>query len=206
MKLFLSSLSIPHPKAYKALFEDKKNVRVALICNAWGSYETDKSKPFINAIIGIFMKMDIQIEILDLLDYIDRQEKLDELLSGFDGVWITGGNTYYLNWTIHQAGLDAIILKHCRNGLVYGGESAGAIVAGPTLKHFETLDNPEDAPMVLLDGMKLTDTVVVPHFDNPKYGKKTKYIVAQLRAEGFKVLPLNDNQALVVDGGCLKVL
>lgn len=169
-----------------------------MICNAWGVYSPEKSEPYIRAIKDLFTAMDMIVEVIDLLDYSQRQDRLDDTLSKYDGIWITGGNTYYLNWTIHQAGLQNVIRKHCERGLVYGGESAGAIVAGPTIDHFQAIDNPAEAPTIILEGLSLTDVVVVPHYDSQKYGEQLTRIYAELQETSANVVRLNDNQALVI--------
>lgn len=199
MKLYLSSLGIPNPQAYLSLFAEKQSPKVALVTNAWGAYPAEKAKPYINGIKAQFKTMGITLEPLDLLEYTDKQDKLETRLSSFDGMWVTGGNVYYLNWAIHQSGLHKSIHKLCSNGFVYGGESAGAIVAGPTLDHFQTLDDPNEAPEVILEGMKLTDVVIVPHKDSPKYGEKLEQVRLQLEKDGYKTQALTDAQVLVVD-------
>lgn len=198
MKLFLSSLSIPNVDAYRSLFDDIASPRIAMICNAWGVYSPEKSAPYIQATKELFAKMHMTVDVIDLLEYSQKQSMLDSLLSKYDGIWVTGGNGYYLNWAIHQSGLYNIINKHCDRGLVYGGESAGAIVAGPSLDHFQAIDDPNEAPKVILSGMGLTNVVIVPHYDNQKYGNKITKIYQEVRAAGSNAVHLNDNQALVI--------
>lgn len=199
MKLFLSSLSIPNTDVYRSLFGDIQQPRIAMICNAWGVYSPEKSEPYIRANMGLFTELDMSVEIIDLLEYANKQSDLDDTLSKYDGIWVTGGNTYYLNWAIHQSGLQNIIHKHCDRGLVYGGESAGAVVVGPTLDHFQAMDDPTEAPAVILEGMSLTDVVVVPHSDSEKYSEEVEGIYQALQGAGEDVVRLNDSQALVID-------
>lgn len=204
MKLFLSSLSIPSKNEYIKLFDNTLTPKVAVITNAWGTYDTERSQPYINAILALLQDMNIVAERIDLLDYVDSKEALDSLLNDFDGIWMTGGNSYYLNWCIHQSGFDKIIRKHCERGLVYGGESAGAIIAGPTLDHFQSMDNPDDAPQMILDGLRLTDIVIIPHADNLKYGEVLTDIKASLDRDGFETLVLTDGEAVIINGGNIK--
>lgn len=206
MKLYLSSLSIPEPKAYLELYGKRQNIHVAIVTNAWGVYPHEKSKPYIDNIVNLFMKIGVHAEHLDLLEYQGEQNKLAERLSGFDGMWVTGGNSYYLNWAIHKAGLQNIIHKLCDDGFIYGGESAGAIVAGPTLNYFQAADDPNEAPSVILEGMKLTDTVIVPHVSNPKYSDVMQNIMSQLQQSGYSTVSLIDGQALVIDEDIKTVL
>ena len=75
-----------------------------------------------------------------------------------------GGNTFYLNHKIHKTGFDELIKAALANGLVYGGTSAGAVVAEPTLHGVEFIDNPKDAPQVIWEGLGLVDFGIVPHW------------------------------------------
>ena len=171
-----------------------------MIYNAGGADSATTSAPYIRANRDMFAEMGMTVDVIDLLDYTDMHDNLDDTLSKYDGLWVTGGNTYYLNWAIHQSGLQNIIRKHCERGLVYGGESAGAIVAGPNIDHFQAIDEPSEAPTVILEGMSLTEIVVVPHFDSQKYSDGIKRIDQALRETDATVVRLNDDQALVIDG------
>lgn len=198
MKLFLSSLAIPNKQEYAKLFGGIRSPKLAVIANAWGTYDNEKSKPYIDAILSLFKDMEITASRINLLDYTNNPKGLDNLLNDFDGVWITGGNSYYLNWCVRQSGFDKIIRKHCERGLVYGGESAGAIIAGPTLDYFQSMDNPNDAPELILDGLRLTNIVVIPHADNVKYKKVLKSIELSLSDDGFNTMTIADNEAIIV--------
>jgi peptidase E len=103
-------------------------------------------------------------------------------------------------------GADKLIIELAKSGKVYGGGSAGAVVAGPTLRHFETADDPHDAPEVIWEGLGLTDSVVVPHMDNVKFQEVIHGIRDRLIADGNKVVPLTDAQALVINGDTQKVI
>lgn len=206
MKLFLSSVAIPDKVAYANLFDSIEKPRIGIVANAWGVYDSERSKPYIDAIESLFKEMNMFAERIDLLDFAGKKDELDKRLSQFDGIWITGGNSYYLNWCVHQSGFHEIIEKHCKRGLVYGGESAGAILAGPTLNNFQAMDNPADAPEVILDGLNLTNIVVVPHADNKKYVDKLTQIKDALVQDGFETVALNDSEALVfIEGRYYKV-
>jgi dipeptidase E len=54
--------------------------------------------------------------------------------------------------------------------------------------------------------MHFTDTVVVPHMDNAKYGSIVAAINDKLKSDGFKTAPLGDTQALIIDGKSERVL
>jgi dipeptidase E len=199
MKLYLSSLAIQNPRAYKALFGGVRNPKVAIVANAWGVSSPEESEPYIDMIKDQYKRMGITATQIDLLGYQNQHDELRADLSTYNGVWVTGGNTYYLNWVIHQCGFQNLIRDLCKSGFVYGGESAGAIVAGPTLRHFQAVDKPSEAPEIILEGMGLTNTVIVPHANSPEDGAAMKRIAAQLRQDGYEVALLADGQELIID-------
>lgn len=94
--------------------------------------------------------------------------------------------------------LTKIIIELVKNGTVYGGDSAGAIIAGPTINYFQPADSPEKSPKIILDGLSLVDVVIVPHADHSKYAPIMKDIKINLTEAGYKTKSLNDSDSLVI--------
>lgn len=107
---------------------------------------------------------------LDLRDYFGRAAALDRDLAGVGLVWAVGGNAFLLRRALRQSGLDAILARRlAEDSLAYGGWSAGACVAGSTLRGLHLMDEPEAlAPGydrdIVWEGMGLVDFAIVPHF------------------------------------------
>lgn len=180
----------------KLVGKDPKDIKLALIENAADVYDDD-STDWVDENREAIKACGYQVEIVDLRKYRVDPRGLEETLSEKDAIWLGGGNTYYLRWILKDTGADKIIVDLIKQGKVYGGGSAGAIVAGPTLKYFEDADDPNDSPEVILDGLHLTETVVVPHVGNEKYGDVMAKIEPLLQAEGFNTIAITDEQAWV---------
>jgi dipeptidase E len=207
MKLFLASLAISDSQAVELaalVGKNQSDIKLALIENA--ADVGPNPKPWVAENRAAIQSHDFDVEIIDLREYRGRPDELKAKLATKDIIWLGGGNTYYLRWLLHDTGADRIITELVHQGTVYGGGSAGAVVAGPTLKHFETADDPGDAPKVIFEGLHFTDSVVVPHYDNQKFAGIIHGIHDALVADGYKAVPLTDAQALVVDGDQEKVL
>lgn len=107
---------------------------------------------------------------LDLRDYFGKSEALERDLAGVGLVWAVGGNAFLLRRALRQSGLDDILARRlAADSLVYGGWSAGACVAGSTLRGLHLMDDPRALapgydPEVVWEGMGLVDFAVVPHF------------------------------------------
>jgi dipeptidase E len=109
-------------------------------------------------------------EELDLRRYFDQPARLAEKLAGFDLVWVVGGNVFVLRRAMRQSGFDRLIVEMLdRDDIVYGGFSAGAVVATPSLDGIDLMDDPAEVPAgytpeVIWDGLGLIDHAIVPHY------------------------------------------
>jgi dipeptidase E len=207
MKLFLASLAINDQQAVelaKLVGKDQKDIKLALIENAADGEAGPKKWVAQNR--EMIQSHAFEVEVIDLNQYRGKADELSAKLSSKDVIWCGGGNTYYLRWLLKDVGADKIIPKLVKQGKVYGGGSAGAIVAGPTLKHFETADNIDAAPELIMEGLGFTDSVVVPHMDNAKFTTIIHDINDRLKADGYKTVPLGDAQTLVIAGDEQRVI
>ncbi|HEY8998691.1 MAG TPA: Type 1 glutamine amidotransferase-like domain-containing protein [Candidatus Saccharimonadales bacterium] len=208
VKLLLSSVSLNAMQA-QALAElagkQPHDLKVALITNGADPYGTPTPEWALKN-HEVFGSSGFQVETVDLRKFRGKLPDLEKLLTSQDVLWFGGGNTFYLRWLLKEVGADKLVVGLAESGKVYGGDSAGAILAGPTLKYFEAADDPHAAPELIKDGLHLTEFVVVPHMDNEKYGAIVQQINEQLKADKLTTVPLNDGQALVVNGSARIVL
>lgn len=185
--------------------QNPHDITIGLIENA--AYGEPGKKPWLYENRAAVQSHGFDVELVDLEDYRDKGGALKTKLEEKDVVWLGGGNTYYLRWVLMATGADDIIIELVKSGkLVYGGGSAGAIVAGPTIEFFDTADDPKTAPELILGGLSLTDFVIVPHYGNEKYGQILEDIEAKLKAAGYKTEAITDEQALVIDGDIKKII
>jgi dipeptidase E len=199
MKIYLSSNKIPDTKVFSELVgKPLTEVKLALIPNAKDNY-SEKLRSFkLSQAIAYFSSLGIKIVIVDLRDY-DNSVILKDALEPYDVIWGYGGNTFCLRYEMKRSGFDEAIRLLVAEGKVYGGESAGAIVASRTLRGTEMADVPEAAEEVVWDGIGLVDMIVVPHADGAQFADYVIKIRDLYKNEDGYV-ELNDNQALVIDG------
>ncbi len=207
MKLFLYSFNVVDKQltALTRLVGKKpKGITVACIENA-----ADVVGPLKDRLPGFrtpLQEHGYQLEQVDLRDWQSKRERLREKLESKDVIWLGGGNTFYLRWLLRETGADEIITGLVRNGKVYAGWSAGAIVAGPTLRYFDGMEDMKSVPEVIRDGLNLIDVVVVPHRDNDMFAKAAHEANESLSQVGFSTVFLADDQVYVVNGDERKVL
>jgi dipeptidase E len=146
------------------------------------------------------------VEVVDLRQWRSDRAGLQRKLASKDMFLLAGGNPFYLRWLLKVTGADEIITDLVAQGRVYVAASAAAVVAGPTLRHFENQDDPNAAEEVIWEGLRLTETVVVPHVDNADFGAGCREAGEKLRAEGYPTQHITDAQALLIDGETRRVI
>ncbi len=206
-KLFLSSVSISDAQSsefVKLIGKPRNTIKLALIENA--ADVEDGSERWVLSNRRKIESHGFNVELVNLKQFTNRRIELLEVLQTKHAIWLGGGNTFYLNWLLKTTRCDDIIKYLVGRGMIYGGGSAGAILAGPTLKYWETADDPNVVPEIGLDGLRLTELVVIPHTDNPKFEKITKDVNKKLIEGGFNTVPLKDDQALIIDGETIKII
>lgn len=200
MKLLLSSFG-PSPTHDAALAElagkPLGTIRVGYVENAYDVYDDETSLVEGRATL---QDKGYAFELVDLRDWRTDRAGLRALLERFDAFLLTGGNPFYLRSLMNVTGADEIITDLVARGTVYAGASAAAVVAGPTLRHFDELDDPAEAEELILDGLGLTEIVVAPHVDNPEFGAGCRKAGDLCERDGFTVQRVTDAQALVIDG------
>ena len=143
---------------------------------------------------------------LDLRDYFSDPRSVGHALDAIDLLWATGGNAFLLLRAIRQSGLE-VPLKHRldENSIVYGGWSAGACVAGATLKGVHLMDEPYAVadgydPDPEWEGMNLVDYTVIPHFESEHPEAKAAGTATEwLKARRIPFRALRDGESIIVD-------
>jgi dipeptidase E len=151
--------------------------------------------------------------IVDLRNYFGRRSGLQRVLSRHQVVWALGGNAFLLRRAMQASGFDLIIHDLLAEGLVYSGWSAGACVAGDSLRPIALMDEPEklaagypDAPPIW-KGIGLVPYTVIPHYrsEHPE-SDAAEAAVEWATANGYNHVALRDGEVIVSDGGELHVL
>ena len=136
------------------------------------------------------------IKILNLDRHISFQEVVD-----FDVIYVCGGNTFYLLKKVRETGFDKVVSEFVKTGKLYFGVSAGSILVCPSIDIASPFDE-NDVNLTDLTGLNLTDVIVSPH-----YKDEEKTIIDDFKKKSqYKVIPLTDNQALLVLGGKTKIM
>lgn len=197
MKLYLSSFRLGnHPERLTALLPP--SARVAVICNSIDTEDPAVRREKVAEEITWLTELGLRPEELDL------RFSTGEELAEYDGVWVRGGNVFVLRAALARSGADKILPELIRSErLVYAGYSAGPCVLAPSLRGLELCDDADAVDgEVIWDGLGILDHAFVPHLNSPGH-PETELLeqVAHLYdRSGVLYLPIQDGQALVVDG------
>lgn len=199
IKLYLSSYRVPASEELITLIAKKpEDTKLALVPNAQ-DYYAQRARDFkIQTVVDYFTGVGYGPEVVDLLDYTAAKD-IKQKLGAYNAVWVMGGNTFCLRYEMRRSGFEKVIADLLKDGLVYAGESAGAAVAGTSLKGIELADEPEFAEAVVWEGLNLTPHFILPHADNPAFAAANA-AARQIHGSGNTVVAIDDNQVLIVDG------
>ena len=196
VKLFLSSIRLPTKNEQAQLFGDKSPVVVTVVPNAWDVYPEEQQKTELENTLAQFKNLNYHASIMDLVT--SSSEQIKNKLTSSDFVWVMGGNSFYLNHLVRKSSFDSILRKALDEGLVYGGTSAGAVIAGHTLHGAENADDPNKAPEIIWEGMGLVDFGIVPHWGMEKYADALEKMRTDMQPYTSHVITLTNDQAIIV--------
>ncbi|CRK61878.1 hypothetical protein [Alloactinosynnema sp. L-07] len=214
MRLYLSSFRIGNrPDELLKLLRGGK--RTALILNA-DDYKSAEDR----AVSGEREFAELRSAGLDpfevdLREFFGQTERLREVLSGVDLIYVRGGSGFVLRRAFAHSGADVVIPELlAKDAVVYGGYSAGPCVLGPTLLG---IDGRIDLPDFVPDGYPPVETIwdclgvlpycIAPHYksDHPEteeISRTVEYYVENHQP----FIALRDGQVIVVDGSSTRVV
>ncbi len=205
MRLFLSSEDFGrHPEALVELAGE--NTKVAFVNNAKDAWPDEDRLEKTEEKKQGFHQLGFEVHELDLRGFFGQPGLLEDELKTFGMVWASGGNTFILRRAMKASGLDKILQKRLADdSLVYGGSSAGSIVATPSLHGTELGDNPREIPKhyskpIVWQGLGLVPFYIVPHFGSGWFGKEAGDMVAYLEKRKLPYKTLEDGQVIVIEG------
>ena len=197
MKLYLSSIGIPTPEELAALLgKSFDKTTVALIPNAKDYYSKRAWDFTINSRIEYMKSLGFNIETVDLKNYTEGSTLKDKL-SNYDLIWAMGGNTFMLRYEMQRSHFDEIIRDLLDQGIVYGGDSAGALVAGLSINGIEAADEPGFAEEVINNGTGIVPFSILPHTDNSEFLEVVPTFKELHQDE--EIIELSDSQAVIFE-------
>ena len=206
MKLYLASYDLGGvPTNLADLIGGDQSV--AIIANANDGLPQDQRAAGLANEIARLRAIDLHSEELDLRRYFDHTKSLEDDLGAYGAIWAMGGNAFVLRRAMRYSALDVLLPNLLRESrLTYGGYSAGAVVAGPTLHGIDLVDDPHEVPPsyqgnVVWSGLDLVPYRIAPHYrSRDRQTFQIELVVNYFVAHNAKYRTLSDGQAIVING------
>ena len=185
MKFYLSSYKLGNKIAKLKELIPAENKKVAYISNALDfSDDLARRKKSEQDDIEQLRELSLEVELVDLRDYFNQQNELEKKIAEFGVIWVRGGNLFVLRQAMKISGFDTILKNLVKKeGVLYGGYSAGICVLVPTLRGMDLMDDLsvkpyEDQSEIIWDGLGILDYSIVPHYksDHPETEKANKCV------------------------------
>lgn len=209
MKLFLCSLGITNtPYLEKLINKPSDQIKCGVIKNPMDLKPQDKREFLYNLVDEGFRRVGINKKDIDLKDYQDGTniKELSETIETLDMLWVTGGNVFYIRYLFEKLGLIDILKNALEKGVVYGGDSAGALLVCPTLNYLDKIDDVSQVPQVYYSGLNIIDFVPLPHWEDERFQPMLTEIKEKLEREGNKVVPYSNSQSIVIEDGSYQIV
>lgn len=145
MRLYLSSFDLgDQPQELVTLCGTGR--RAAIIMNALDNFPEPRSS-WRDRQTARLACLGFRVVELDLRDHFANASRLGAVLDDTDMIWVNGGNTFILRRAMKQSGFDRLLKEAlAQDRIVYAGFSAGSVIAAPSLKGLEIIDDPTDVP------------------------------------------------------------
>lgn len=188
------------------LFEDfaEQNIRTKEVLFIPTAANVEEYRDYVDEAKEAFAKMGFTLEILDVSKASEAEAKAK--IGAAQVLYVSGGNTFYLLCELKKKDLVTLIADRVRSGeLVYVGESAGAMIAAPSVEYAVMMDDAGDYEAAAQTGLDLVKFYPVVHYGEEPFVQSTAKI---LKAYGgkLKLTPINNAEAIAVHGDKFEIL
>jgi dipeptidase E len=206
MRLFLSSQNLGnYPGVLLELLGNNK--KLAFSENAKDDWLPDDRRKKLHEHREQFEKVGFDFTELDMRDFFDKTIELRTFLQDFGGIWLSGGNTFALRIAMQKSGLDTFLSGWVKQDkIVFGGSSAGSIIATPTLRGADWETDIENAKKMygkdslIWEGLNLVSYHFVPHVGSGWAAAETERMVDFMMENNLPYKALEDGQVILVNG------
>lgn len=159
---------------------------------------------FIDEGIEMLKSLGYELEIIDLSKF-DEDYLKDRFLKT-ECICISGGNTFYLLQELKKKNLVDVLFKRIKEGLLYIGESAGAIIMSKSIEYNQIMDDKSIASELdNYGGLNVFDHYVLPHIGEYPF-EETAQKTLDIYQDKIPLVPINNKEAILVDNNGYTVL
>ena len=108
----------------------------------------------------------------------EKKDKIIKILEATDLLYISGGNSFFLLQEIEKKDLKEVISEKISRGMIYVGESAGAIISAQDIGYSALMDDQSNAQHLKSTAeLGLISKYIVPHFGEIPFVESAQAIV-----------------------------
>lgn len=193
MKLFLTSYLAGTKKLVEEFLSELEPKVITFIPTA---ANVEEYRGYVGEAMTAFQEMGFQLRILDVEKY--EKNYLVESLKECKCLYVSGGNTFYLLQEFKRKGLCEIIKERVLEGMMYIGESAGAIIASKDIEYSQIMDDKNVAKeLVDYSALRLFEHFILPHNGEFPFVESTAQTIEKYK-DSLSLLPINNSQAVIV--------
>lgn len=151
---------------------------------------------YIDEGIEMLRSLGYELEIIDISKF--DEDYLKDRVSMTECICISGGNTFYLLQELKKKNLVDLLFKRIKEGLLYIGESAGAIIMSKSIEYNQIMDDKNIA--IDLDdymGVNVFDHYVLPHLGEYPF-EETAQKTLDTYQDKIPLVPINNHEAILV--------
>ena len=201
-QLFLCSYFAGVKDLFRQYASEKQLGKHVLFIPTAGNVE--EYRGYIDEALQTFADLGFQVEILDISSC-DRETAQTKIIQS-KLLYVSGGNTFYLLQELKKKQLLSLIREQIVDGMVYVGESAGAIITAKDIDYNKLMDDKGVATELHDTGaLNEVDFYVLPHVGEEPFVESAQSTLDTYNDQ-LNLLPLNNSQAVLVEGEEVKVL
>lgn len=207
MKLYLSSNKLGNEISKLKKLISKTNKKVAYIPNALDySNDSERRKNSEQTDIESLKELNLEVELVDLRNYFDKEEELKKTLDKKGIIFIRGGNVFVLRQAMKLSGFDNYIKKlNKKEDFLYIGYSAGTCILAPNLRGIDLMDDITQKPYgknleVIWKGLGVIDYLIVPHYKSDHHESEgADKSVEYLKKHNLPFKTLKDGEVIIIE-------
>lgn len=196
--VLLSSTSLTETQAREIVANtNSDSCSIALVENASDPYPSDE-RNFVYETREAIAAQGFQYDLVDLRSFQNSAGSLGAHLQSYSIIWFTGGSVNYLLALLTELRAQPVLRDLLHGGTTFIGSSAGAVVAGPTIKHFDRFEHHYKTKSGSHRGLNLIDAVPLPHYNNPKFQTEIRQTEIKLISDNFETLPVAEKEMVLI--------
>lgn len=179
----------------------KKNPKLLLIPTA--SNDSEMYYPVVQKYFG--KRLGCRTDVLYLIKAKPSKKEIEKKIYNTDIVYVGGGNTLRMLKIWRRTGVDEILKKAAKKGIVLSGVSAGAICWFKYgLSDSLRFHNAKNKKLIQIKGLGLVDAMACPHYNFEKNRKPA--LLKMIREKGGIAIALENCSALEITGDNLRII